>query len=577
MSTDIAHKDMQLFFDYMDTEVKVRLDELSRKMSEIMAAAEKPVVHTEMVASKGPMPFRSTWRQDVERTYADGKLDCDAIDILEEAPVASHTENDRTCEHSETASRSAQDVQEVQEVQEAQDVQISGRSHNKGRTQVVLVRGMSSDAFEMNDAQAAYISGKRRSLMLDGVWQVLENTDSRPVAMIYEKLMNALIVVSIFSALVQARDHPGLGRTGLLAFEGLVDVLFVLEIFIRFVACPNHLKFFVSAFNIIDIFAGLPPLVLRLYFGFQVPPCDANRTFACLALNGIVPVLRLFRLLRRFQQIHLLLAAFKASLEAMPTLIYMYLCIMMGFAGMLYMVEPKSNVDSFSVAWWLALVSMTTVGYGDVTPATPAGQVVVGVFVFTTALYMAVPLGIIGNAFNDVWKDRDKILLVQRLRQRMEQSGYTSADIPILFDLFDDNNDGMLDLREFRRMISSMRLGLAKDRVTELFYAFDGNGSGNIDVVEFMRALFPGGYRELVEEWRLGQTSVDTLGRFSKVDEPPQQQRVASPQPSARPYQVAALASKVSGDSTQSRQDERAVRLRRSLGLEGERLGTDDC
>merc|ERR1712190_155343 len=74
-----------------------------------------------------------------------------------------------------------------------------------------------------------------------------------------------------------------------------------------------------------------------------------------------------------------------------------------------------------------------------------------------TVLYMAVPLGIIGNAFTQTWNDRDRILLTQRTRERLRQWGYEANDIPILFHAFNEkdneaencNEGGCLNIDEF--------------------------------------------------------------------------------------------------------------------------------
>jgi len=268
-------------------------------------------------------------------------------------------------------------------------------------------------------------------------------------------------------------------------------------------------------FNTFDFCAGVPPLALRIYFQFKIPECSMGHDYACLALRGFVPVLRLCRLLRRFQQIHLLLAAFKAAFEAMPMLIYMYMCIMLSFAALLYMVEPQ--FDSIPTAWWLALVTMSTIGYGDMTPATSMGKTSVGLFAFATALYMAVPVGIIGNAFSDVWKDRDKILLMQRAREQLIQAGYGQSDIRTLFGLFDLDGDGVLSMQEFWWMIQGMGVELSKQRAAELYEAIDCDGSGGIDALEFLRALFPGSYVDLIKEDFQQTVDPQTTARLSVV------------------------------------------------------------
>jgi hypothetical protein len=111
--------------------------------------------------------------------------------------------------------------------------------------------------------------------------------------------------------------------------------------------------------------------------------------------------------------------------------------------------------------------------------------------------YTAIPLGIIGNAFNDVWKDRDRILLMQRARDGMKQAGYTAKDVNKLFRIFDRDKDSLLNMKEFTWMLEGMRLGLKRERVVELYELFDDDQSGGIDEREFVKNLFPESYHDL--------------------------------------------------------------------------------
>jgi len=118
----------------------------------------------------------------------------------------------------------------------------------------------------------------------------------------------------------------------------------------------------------------------------------------------------------------------------------------------------------------------------------------VAVLVVCGLLYMAIPIGIVGNAFSKVWEDRDRLLLVQRTRDRMIQGGYTAKDIPDLFALFDSSRLGEVALHDFRAMIFEMRIGIDDERTVQLFNTIDLDGNGRIDAKEFVRALFPEEY-----------------------------------------------------------------------------------
>jgi len=172
-------------------------------------------------------------------------------------------------------------------------------------------------------------------------------------------------------------------------------------------------------------------------------------------------------------------------------------------------VEPRDNITCLPEAVWLAIVTMSTVGYGDITPVSTLGTVIVSILVIMSALYMAMPLGIIGYTFTQIWKDRDRILLTLKTRERLEQWGYAAEDILVLFKLFDADDDGELDIDDFRNMIKRLRIGLQDDRIVELFAFIDKDSGGTIDDQEFVRAIFPAEYHSIYGKHRADAEAED--------------------------------------------------------------------
>jgi len=201
--------------------------------------------------------------------------------------------------------------------------------------------------------------------------------------------------------------------------------------------------------------------------------------------------------LRRFQQFHLLLQAFRQAFEALPVLLFTLCVIVLTFSSMIFYVEPRENIETLPKAIWLAIVTMTTVGYGDTIPQRPAGSVVVSLLAIISVLYMAMPLGIIGYTFTQIWKDRDKILLMHRTRERLRQWGFNVTDIVKVFKLFDLDEDGGLNIEEFREFMATLRIGLSDERIMSLFHFIDADGGGSIDDEEFTKTLFPLEYHQI--------------------------------------------------------------------------------
>jgi len=222
-----------------------------------------------------------------------------------------------------------------------------------------------------------------------------------------------------------------------------------------------------------------------------------------------VPTIRLMKTLRRFQNLRLLTSAIADTAEALPVLIFTLLCFVLIFSSLIYAVEPRDNVPTLPMAMWLTISTVTTVGYGDKVPQTDDGRIIVSVLQVVGVLYMAMPLGIVGQAFTSAWNNRARILLMKTTRTRLEQFGYSARDIPEIFKQYDLDGNGELDLEEFRQLILEMRIGLTDERVVKLFEAFDADGGGTIDDKEFVRLLFPRHFHEIYVAERLKHTGDD--------------------------------------------------------------------
>mmetsp|Transcript_3020 Transcript_3020/g.6710 ORF Transcript_3020/g.6710 Transcript_3020/m.6710 type:complete len:684 (+) Transcript_3020:112-2163(+) len=332
---------------------------------------------------------------------------------------------------------------------------------------------------------------------LDSVWNFLEYPESSKGAHILAKITPLYIVLTVGVTMIQCIDEEEVPLSGTTAavVETIIDCFYMLEFLIRLASCPNKKIFFKSLFNWVDLLAALP-LFIRASEGFILPVgrLDTPRRFILL---GIVPIIRLLKTLRRFEKLQLLFDAFKVALEALPVLLFTLMTIAMVFSVMVYLAEPRHVIPHLPYSLWFTLVTMTTVGYGDVVPQTTAGCVVTSSLIIVTMLYLAVPLGIIGSAFDQTWNDRDRILLMQRTRERLHQWGYTASDIPVLFKLADSDDDGELHMEDFQNLLTRMQIGLSNERILALFQTFDRDGSGAVDSKEFVRALFPYSYHEI--------------------------------------------------------------------------------
>mmetsp|Transcript_91152 Transcript_91152/g.262937 ORF Transcript_91152/g.262937 Transcript_91152/m.262937 type:complete len:560 (-) Transcript_91152:54-1733(-) len=329
----------------------------------------------------------------------------------------------------------------------------------------------------------------KRSKMLETVWNVLDDPEYSRLSALYAGLMPYIIMFSVIAAILQTPTPPTIEGPLVITFDILVELVFGFEFTLRALSCPAKRMFFYNYNNTIDLLAALP-LFFRAALGAALVESSECGSI-CTVLMCFVPVIRALKALRRFESLQLLINASQKASEGLPVCLFALFVLTLLFASLIYIVEPRSNIQSLPHAMWLTIVTMTTVGYGDVTPETLAGSMIVSVLVVFSVLYMAMPLGIVGNAFTEVWQDREFILLRHRTNSKLRQWGYGAHDVPMLFELFDEDKDGELNIAEFVTMMEEIRIGLTPKRITQLFETLDADGGGTIDDREFIRSVFP--------------------------------------------------------------------------------------
>lgn len=315
-------------------------------------------------------------------------------------------------------------------------------------------------------------------------------------AKFYVIFLQGFIIGTVFVSFFQAFDVGWFRGRLAVVVESVIDALLLMDFLLRVFTCPSFGTFLLSPYSVIDVLAAAP-LVCRASLRFTPLPGEGEERLLRAMFLGLVPVLRLLKTLRHSRKFHLLTKAFLLAFEALPMLLFFYSVLWLLFSALIYAFEPKENLPDLAHAMWLTVVSMTTVGYGDFTPKTSPGRLTIAVLVIASGLYMAIPLGILGSCFSQVWHDRDRHLLGHRMRGALQLHGFTVQDLPVLFESFDKNKDGNLDFNEFHNMVKKLRLGLSDERLVDLFENVDEDDSGSVNVEEVIKFLSPSDHWQL--------------------------------------------------------------------------------
>ena len=209
--------------------------------------------------------------------------------------------------------------------------------------------------------------------------------------------------------------RPSLTEPFFLLETGCI-VWFVLELLIRFAACPDHLSFFKDIMNVID-FLAITPYFISLVthvVGDAWENGSQPSSLAILRVIRLVRVFRIFKLSRYSKGLQILGLTIRASLRELGLLIFFLIICVVLFSSAVFFAEVDLQADGLSHfnsipdAFWWAVVTMTTVGYGDMRPVGPWGKLVGSLCAIAGVLTIALPVPVIVSNFNFFYhRERD--------------------------------------------------------------------------------------------------------------------------------------------------------------------------
>ena len=179
--------------------------------------------------------------------------------------------------------------------------------------------------------------------------------------------------------------------------EWVITILFSFEYIFRVISIKKPFKYIFSFYGLIDLLSTLPKYLSLIFVG--------GHHFAALRALRLLRVFRILKLARYIGASNKLLIALKASKAKIAVFLFfvVILCIILG--TVMYMVEGEENgFTSIPTSVYWAIVTMTTVGYGDIAPHTPLGQFIASIIMILGYGIIAIPTGIVTS---EITKNRD--------------------------------------------------------------------------------------------------------------------------------------------------------------------------
>lgn len=260
--------------------------------------------------------------------------------------------------------------------------------------------------------------------------EIVSNDDT-PAGKAFDLTVMTAIVVSLVLAFVESslkvdeftiqylisKNLSGVGwvKLGLTILEYILTLFFTIEYALRVYCEPRKRDYVLSFFGIVDCLATIPQLL-----SIFIPQLKY------LTIMRSIRLLRIFRVLKLFTFInegYLLIESVKRSLNKL-IVYFLFVTVLVFILGtIMFMVEGQKPGSAFSdlpTSIYWAIVTLTTVGYGDITPVTMVGKIISSMIMILGYTIIAVPTGIVSASMIDETKKKGKNGRCPRCNQKTD-------------------------------------------------------------------------------------------------------------------------------------------------------------
>lgn len=222
----------------------------------------------------------------------------------------------------------------------------------------------------------------------DEVYKIIFESDT-PMGKRFDVVLLWVILASVVVAALDSVPAVNLLYSGsFITFEWIFTILFSLEYVVRIWSSPRKTNYVFSFWGMIDLMSILPTYLSLFFFGFQY-----------LIVVRILRLLRIFRVLKlvRYNAEALtLIMSIKRSLYKISIFMFVVLIVVIVLGTTMYVVEGGENgFSSIPQGIYWGIITITTVGYGDIVPTTVLGKFISSVTMLIGYAIIAVPTGII--------------------------------------------------------------------------------------------------------------------------------------------------------------------------------------
>ena len=232
---------------------------------------------------------------------------------------------------------------------------------------------------------------KEKNRFKEYIYEVIFEADTRAGKnfdiVLFLAIFASVVVVALETVDRIANQHLDL----LITLEWCFTIFFTLEYIARLYCTRHPLKYALSFYGLIDLISILPT-----YIGFFFP---GRQSLVFVRSLRLLRVFRVFKLVGFLNESAVIVQALKASRTKISVFMFFVTIVVSIFGSFMYLIEGSVNesFDSIPRSIYWAIVTLTTVGYGDISPVTPIGQLLSSIIMILGYAVIAVPTGIVSS------------------------------------------------------------------------------------------------------------------------------------------------------------------------------------
>ena len=244
------------------------------------------------------------------------------------------------------------------------------------------------------------MEGQEKKSLKQRIHEIIYEADT-PAGKFFDILLLIIILFSVFLVMLESIESIRSQYAAILdQFEWGITILFTIEYIARLLVVKKPWKYATSFFGVIDLLSLIPKYISFFFV--------ASSSLVALRALRLLRVFRILKLSRFIGESNFLIASLWASRVKIGVFLFAVVILCIIFGTIMYLIEGESNgFTSIPKGIYWSVVTLTTVGYGDIAPETPLGRFIAAIIMIMGYGIIAVPTGIVSSEMTNQQRNPD--------------------------------------------------------------------------------------------------------------------------------------------------------------------------